>query len=182
MTIRPILVFCCLPLVACELVGPYDRTNPFDAGSPYVMTLSGVPDTAGAEGLRFTATIERNPPITLSPAIRWVTTDPNDLFGVSPLTHLFGGEYVVSNRVTAQLRTITVGARFSDEVSVGRNLVVGQLSATLALACGTVAAPAACDAAPVAPGHPRRSRYGARRATPGTPSCAPSPSRCSAPK
>lgn len=138
--------------IGCGLEGPYDRTNPFDPGSPYLMTLVDVPDTAGADGLRFTATVHRDPPITANAAVQWVTADPNALNSPSTLTHLFGGEFVVSNRVTAELKTMAVGARFTDRIEVGRYVIVGQLSATLGLFCGTVGAPVACDAAPFAPG------------------------------
>ncbi|MBX3134474.1 MAG: hypothetical protein KF689_13920 [Gemmatimonadaceae bacterium] len=116
------------------------------------MTLVDVPDTAGADGLRFTATVHRDPPITANAAVQWVTADPNALNSPSTLTHLFGGEFVVSNRVTAELKTMAVGARFTDRIEVGRYVIVGQLSATLGLFCGTVGAPVACDAAPFAPG------------------------------
>lgn len=152
MKLRAAVLFCCLPLLACELKGPYDRTNPFDPGSPYRMTLAGVPDTAHAEGQRFTASVQRDPPVALGTGVQWVTTDPNVLNVPSALTHLYGGEFIVSNRVTAEMKPAIVGVRLTDRVDVGRTLIVGQLSATLNLFCGTVAVPAACDAAPVAPG------------------------------
>lgn len=141
-------------LAGCELKPPFERPNPFDPGSPYPMRMVGVPDTVSAIGQRFQAVIERDPPIdqaTLS--LQWVVTDPNDiLVSVSELRHLFNGEYLATNTLTAQLKTLAVAARFNDAVVVGRNIVVGQLVDSLRLACGSVSVPVACNAVPLAVG------------------------------
>ena len=139
-----------LPLAAlmlgCSLEPPYDRTNPFDPGSPYEMRLIGVPDTVSAIGQRFQALIERDPPInTAELAIQWEVTDPNDvLAGVLELQHIFRGDFLSTNVMSAQMKTVSIGARFNGDVVVGRNVIVGQLVDTLNLSCATP-----CESIPI---------------------------------
>jgi hypothetical protein len=123
--------------LACSLEPPFDRTNPFDPGSPYPMRLEGVPDTVASIGERFQAVIERDPPInTAGLAIQWVVTDPNNILaGVPEIQHLFNGDYVSTNVMSARLKTVAIGARFNDDVVVGRYITVGQLVDTLNLYC-----------------------------------------------
>ncbi|MBX3134473.1 MAG: hypothetical protein KF689_13915 [Gemmatimonadaceae bacterium] len=153
-------LLCCLPLAACEMMGPYDRTNPFDPGAPYPMILTGVPDTVDARGVRFTAVVERDPPLgSLSPSVKWGATDPRN--GVPapappPPSHLilslFDGEFVASTALTAEFEPVAIFAQFGARVLVSVKIVVGQRARTLTLSCGSVAAPLACDASPVAVG------------------------------
>ena len=140
---------------ACELQPEFDRTNPFDPGSPYPMRMVGVPDTVDFRGARFTATIERDPQLPAGPlAITWRATDPR--FGVVPgvppipsvlVLPVGNGEFLVSQSLTAEFVTTAIAAEFNSQVVVGRNIVVGQRARTLTLACGSAAAPVACDAA-----------------------------------
>lgn len=143
-----------LVLMGCELQPAYERTNPFDPGSPIPMRLVGVPDTLTSIGDRFTAVIERDPPLSPLPtSILWESKDPRTLnanaFWLVPLGY---GEYVVSPSASAEMRTTSIGAMLNDAITVGRNLVVGQLVDTLRLGCGSAITLTACDAAPRTPG------------------------------
>lgn len=132
-----------LALVAlgCQLEPPFDRSNPFDPGSPYEIRFVGAPDTVASIGERFQVTLEREPPIDQAAlSIQWEVADPNDAFVVpTELRHLFNGEFSGTSTMTAQLRTLAIAARFNDAVVVGRNIVVGQLVATLNPSCGVTA-------------------------------------------
>lgn len=143
-----------LGTVGCGLAEPYDRSNPFDPGSPYSMRIVGAPDTVYARGDRFQVTIERDPPLNPLPSrLQWEATDLNDSYTPVPtLTMLFQGDYMVNDKVTAEYRQMGIGAYFNDEVTVGRTVIVGQRTEQLSLTCGTVAVPAACDAAPTSLG------------------------------
>lgn len=145
------LVVLLLAVSACSLEPPFDRTNPFDPGSPYPMRLVGVPDTVQAIGQRFQAVIERDPPInTATLAIQWVVTNPNNILApVSELIHLADGDFISTNVMTAQLRTFAVGAKFNDDVVVGRYITLGQLVDTLNLSCAML-----CTAVPLTVGAP----------------------------
>jgi hypothetical protein len=139
-----------LTALGCSLEPPFDRTNPFDPGSPYVISFLGAPDTVASIGERFQVTLDRDPPIDQSElSIQWQVSDPNDIL-VTPveLQHLFNGEYIGTNLMSAQLRTLAIGARFNSAVVVGRNITVGQLVATLNPSCGATA----CSAVPVGVG------------------------------
>ena len=155
-----------LVLSACTLEPPFERSNPFDPGSPYPMRLVGVPDTVIAIGQRFQATIERDPPIDQSRlSIQWRVTDPNDILApATQLQHLFNGEFLATNAMSAELKTLAVGARFNEEVVVGRSIVVGQLVDTLRLSCGSVAAPVPCSAVPLGVGATLNVRSASRDA------------------
>lgn len=148
-----------LVVLGCTLEPPFDRTNPFDPGSPYEMQLLGVPDTVDARGARFTAVIERDPPLPAGDlSIKWEAIDPR--FGggfhdpptpseyVLPLA---GGEFVASGVLTAEFVPATIAARFNSSVVVGRTIVVGQRARTLSLSCSGVA----CDAVPTLVGQTR---------------------------
>lgn len=147
-------------LSACELQPEFERSNPFDPGSPYQMRMVGVPDTLDARGARFTATIERDPPLPAGPLlITWRATDPR--FGVVPgappipsalVLPIGNGGFVISQSLTAEMVTTAIAAEFNSEVVVGRNIVVGQRARTLALSCGTPTVPIACDATPLSIG------------------------------
>lgn len=137
-----------LAALSCTLEPPFDRTNPFDPGSPYEIRFVGAPDTVASIGERFQVTLERDPPIDQSAlAIQWQVTDPNDIL-ITPveLWHLFNGEFIGTNLMSAQLRTLAIGARFNSAVVVGQSIVVGQLvaelnPACLGYACSSVAVP-----------------------------------------
>jgi hypothetical protein len=142
-----------LAALGCSLEPPFERSNPFDPGSPFEMRLVGVPDTLDARGARFTAVIERDPPLdTDNLSIRWEAVDPR-FGGVPPsppppstlVLPLADGEFVLSANLSAEFVTTSIGARFNSSIVVGRNIVVGQRARTLTLAC----AGAACDAAPL---------------------------------
>lgn len=147
---RAIVVWVLVAASACALEPPFDRSNPFDPGSPYEIRFVGAPDTVASIGERFQVTLERDPPIDQSAlSIRWEVTDPNNLDVVpTELRHLFGGEFNSTNTMTAQLKTLALGARFNDAVVIGRNIVIGQLVATLNPSCGATA----CTAVPVSVG------------------------------
>lgn len=139
--------------LGCSLEPPFDRSNPFDPGSPYEMRLVGVPDTVDARGARFAAVIERDPPISVEDlSIRWEATDPR-FGGVPPnppppstlVLPLADGEFVISPNLTAEMVTTSIAARFNSSVVVGRNIVVGQRARTLSLSCTS----GACDATPL---------------------------------
>lgn len=157
---------------ACELQPAFDRTNPFDPGSPYPMRMVGVPDTVDFRGARFTATIERDPPLPVGPlAITWRATDPR--FGVAPgappipsalVLPVGNGAFLISQSLTAELVTTAIAAVFNSEVVVGRNIVVGQRARTLTLTCGSAAAPVACDAAALSIGETATVRSASRDA------------------
>lgn len=142
-----------LAALGCTLEPPFDRSNPFDPGSPYEMRLVGVPDTLDARGARFTAVIERDPPLNIDNlSIRWEAIDPR--FGSVPpappppstlVLPLAAGEFVLSANLSAEFVTTSIGARFNSAVVVGRNIVVGQRARTLTLSC----AGGACDATPL---------------------------------
>ncbi len=159
-------------LSACELQPEFERSNPFDPGSPYEMRMVGVPDTLDARGARFTATIERDPPLPPGPlSITWRATDPR--FGVPPgappipsalVLPIGNGEFLISQSLTAEMVTTAIAAEFNSEVVVGRNIVVGQRARTLTLSCGTASAPVACDAAPLNIGATTTVRSAARDA------------------
>lgn len=150
---RRLAIATVLAALGCTLEPPFDRSNPFDPGSPYEMRLVGVPDTLDARGARFTAVIERDPPIDVSDlSIRWEATDPR--FGSIPpsppppstlVLPLIDGEFVLSPSLTAEMVTTSIGARFNSAVVIGRNIVVGQRARTLTLSC----AAGACDATPL---------------------------------
>ncbi len=146
---RLLLLLLAVAPLACSLEPPYDRTNPFDPGSPYEMRLVGVPDTVAAIGQRFQALIERDPPInTAELAIQWEVTDPNNaLAGVLELQHIFRGDFLSTNVMSAQMKTVSIGARFNGDVVVGRNVVVGQLVDELNLSCSS-----ACASMPISVG------------------------------
>ena len=125
-----------LTLVACEMVGPLDRTNPYDSGSPYPMSLINVPDAVYSIGERFTAEIFRDPPLPDDDyVLTWESIDPSNGFPSLILQSTFGGEYLLTALASADYRTISIGARFNSSIVVGRNVVVGQRTATLDLAC-----------------------------------------------
>lgn len=158
--------------VGCSLEPPFERSNPFDPGSPYEMRLVGVPDTLGYKGARFTAVIDRDPPMPTVPLlITWSAYDPR-IGSVPPalpppsalVLPLGAGEFMLSEALTAELVTTSIAARLNSEVVVGRNMVVGQLVDTLRLACGTVSAPVACSALPLRVGGTLNLRSSARDA------------------
>jgi len=147
---RAIVVAVLLAASACALEPPFDRSNPFDPGSPYEIRFVGAPDTVASLSERFQVTLERDPPIDQSTlSIRWEVSDPNNIL-VAPteLRHIFGGEFGGTNTMTAQLKTLAIAARFNDAVVVGRSIVVGQLVAALNPTCGATA----CTAVPVGVG------------------------------
>ena len=153
-TLAPFALLMC---AACTLEPPFERSNPFDPGSPYEMRLVGVPDTVDVRGMRFTASIERDPPLppgTLS--IAWQAIDPTIIpppftppVASGVVLPLAGGEYLVAPSLSAQFVPVGIQARFTDEVIVSKQIVAGQRARALTLACGTLAVPAACDAAPL---------------------------------
>jgi hypothetical protein len=105
---------------ACQLDPAFDRSNPFDPRSPYQMTMVDVPDRVSVSGTRFTARIERDPPMPSGPLlISWSSS--NDAL----VTALYGGEYVVS-AVPSTPVPVTLIARFNEDVMVTRVVSVGQ--------------------------------------------------------
>lgn len=147
---RAIVASALLAAGACTLEPPFDRSNPFDPGSPYEIQFVGAPDTVASLGERFQITLERDPPIDQAAlSIQWEVSDPNNSLVVpTELRHIFNGEFGSTNTMTAQLKTLAIGARFNDAVVVGQNLVVGQLVAALNPSCGATA----CTAVPVGVG------------------------------
>lgn len=147
---RAIVASALLAASGCALEPPFDRSNPFDPGSPYEIRFVGAPDTVASLGERFQVTLERDPPIDQSAlSIQWEVSDPNNILVVpTELRHIFNGEFGSTNTMTAQLRTLSIGARFNDAVVVGQNIVVGQLVAALNPSCGATA----CTAVPVGVG------------------------------
>lgn len=169
---RRFLLIAMLFAIGCSLEPPFERSNPFDPGSPYEMRLVGIPDTLGYKGARFTAVIERDPPMPAVPLlITWGATDPR-IGSIPPalpppsglVLPLGAGEFMLSEALTAELVTTAIAARLNSEVVVGRTMVVGQLVDTLRLACGTVAAPLACNAVPLSVGGTLSVRSSARDA------------------
>lgn len=106
-------------VAACQLDSAPDRTNPFDPRSPYEMTMVDVPASVSVAGTRFTARIERDPPMPSGPLlIAWTSSHP------TLVTSLFGGEYLVSS-VPASPVQVTLIARFNEDVIVTRVMTVG---------------------------------------------------------
>jgi hypothetical protein len=104
---------------ACQLDSAPDRSNPFDPRSPYQMTMVDVPVSVSVAGTRFTARIERDPPLPSGPLlIAWSSSSP------ALVTSLFGGEYLVSS-IPATPVQVTLIARFNEDVIVTRVMTVG---------------------------------------------------------
>lgn len=104
---------------ACQLDPAPDRSNPFDPRSPYQMTMVDVPSSVSVAGTRFTARIERDPPMPSGPLlIAWSSSNS------ALVTALFGGEYVVSSVPPVPVQ-VTLLARFNEDVIVTRVMTVG---------------------------------------------------------
>lgn len=104
---------------ACQLDPAPDRSNPFDPRSPYEMTMVDVPDAVSVVGTRFTARIERDPPLPAGPLlIAWSSSNG------ALVTSLFGGEYLVAS-VPSTPVPVTLIARFNEDVVVTRVVTVG---------------------------------------------------------
>lgn len=152
----PRIALLTLVLAACTLEPPFERSNPFDPGSPYPMRLVGVPDTVSAIGQRFAVSVERDPPINFSRlSVTWGAWSLKGNFARAPeLQHVGDGEFVSTASMSALLSDVsiaaqfsTVAAGFSHGVEVGRNLTVGQLVKQLNLQCVP-----ACQMLPLAVG------------------------------
>jgi hypothetical protein len=106
---------------ACQLDPAFDRNNPFDPRSPYQMTMVDVPESVDVVGTRFTARIERDPPMPSGPLlISWSSSNS------ALVTSLYGGEYVVTS-VPSTYVPVTLIARFNEDVVITRVVYVGRL-------------------------------------------------------
>ena len=133
-------------LAGCRWEAPFTRDNLWDPGATNVKELLG-PDSTFAIGDTFSLTLRTEPALPATGyTISWFAPGAADTS--TNVYTAVDGRFLVT-RAHADFAVVTVGVAFGD-VTVGHQVIVGQRLATLALTCGTVAAPVACDATPLA--------------------------------